>query len=305
MMNTATTSTATKSTAPITRPATNPVGFFCASLALAIGSLGATGCLYENRLVERYETELRVKATTQLLLDHDAGELTVIGDAARTSVLLEVELRSRYSHNDDESDDDARRAIELASGRVDDQTGRIIAELDSAPDGYSLDVTAYIPDHFTMKITDTSGDVFIEGIAGLRLDDNSGDTVIRNIAGNVEVRDEAGDLEVLDVAGNVSVTDSSGDLIVRNAAGRVTVDDGSGDIEAVGIGDNLILTDGSGDLTARDVEGDVAVDDDSGDISIRAVSGTVVVRDGSGDISVHGAADVTIEEDGAGDIDIR
>jgi hypothetical protein len=234
--------------------------FLCALVCLV------AGC-GEGRLAATFEESFAVGDASELLLDNGSGDLSIVGEDDRAEVTLIVELRSfRVSELDD---DEAKRAVVIDVHSIDDATAEIVAALRDPPPGYHIDVTAIVPAHVAMRVDDNSGDLGIEGIAGLELNDDSGDARIAAIAGDVIVDDDSGDLTIAGVDGNVDVDD------------------------------------GSGDLRVRDVTGDAFVRDDSGDVSVVGVGGLVTLRDGSGDIFVADVGDVTVESDGSGDVHIE
>jgi len=167
-----------------------------------------------------------------------------------------------------------------------------------------MDVSLDVPSTVEASVDDSSGDLLISDVAGLRLHDSSGDQVIRDIAGNVEVSDSSGDVEIKNVRGNVSVTDSSGDVVIADVNGNVAIPvDSSGGLSFRRIhGDVHISTDSSGDISIADVNKNVSIDSDSaGDIRVADIGGDFAVgHDSTGDIehrNVLGAVRVPRSED--------
>jgi virulence-associated protein VagC len=142
-----------------------------------------------------------------------------------------------------------------------------------------LDLSVQVPAGLAVSITDSSGDMTLDGVRVDRVQDSSGDILARRLPADVEIDDSSGDIHVEDAAAAVRVSDSSGDISVRGAqsvhiprdssgdisiervAGDVRIDqDSSGDITVSGIGGNVeLLADGSGQVRITDVKGAVQV----------------------------------------------
>jgi len=141
----------------------------------------------------------------------------------------------------------------------------------------SLDLTVNVPANLAVTITDSSGDVQVDGVKVTRIDDSSGDVVATNLLGDVEISDSSGDVRVEKVSGSVKISDSSGDVVVHGATAVYVGSDSSGDIEIEHVaGDVKIDNDSSGDITVRDVGHNLTlVADASGEVNVSNVRGVV------------------------------
>jgi DUF4097 and DUF4098 domain-containing protein YvlB len=165
--------------------------------------------------------------------------------------------------------------------------GEVIEVVVQVPEGMSgigvfyayLDLTVQVPAGLPVVVTDSSGDVLIDGVRVVTITDSSGDVVARRLPGGVTIEDSSGDLRVEDVKGAVRVSDSSGDIVIQrvqdvrvvrdssggidiaDVTGSVTIDqDSSGDVVVAGVGGNFaLLADGSGDVRVTGVKGEVRV----------------------------------------------
>lgn len=121
-----------------------------------------------------------------------------------------------------------------------------------------LDLHVVVPAGLPVEITDSSGDMSVEGVHVVRITDSSGDITARRLLADVEINDSSGDVRVEDAAGAVRVEDSSGDVVIRGAKSV------------------HIPLDSSGDISIEHVSGDVTIDQDSsGDVRVTDVKGTV------------------------------
>jgi hypothetical protein len=124
----------------------------------------------------------------------------------------------------------------------------------------SLDLDVALPATLPVEITDSSGDMTLEGVRVTRVLDSSGDILAKGLPGDVEIEDSSGDISVLDQAGALRISDSSGDIVVRGAR------------------EVLIPRDSSGDIRIEQVSGNVRIDQDSsGQVRVSSVEGTVSI----------------------------
>ena len=168
-----------------------------------------------------------------------------------------------------------RGAREGATARVFVQVPDEPGELNS---GYAtLDLSVKVPAGVAVRITDTSGDIDVEGVRVAQITDSSGDIEVRETTGDLEINDSSGDLKLTGVGGALTLTDSSGDITVDTAKSLHVLRDSAGDIRAVGVkGDVVIDNDSSGDIYVDDIDGNVeVVSDSTGERSIENVRGSV------------------------------
>jgi hypothetical protein len=244
-------------------------------------------------LVGTVSAQCRFEAPRELDLDLDgvrtvrivsqAGDLRVTGSAdADTLTARGRACASNRSLLDD---------IRLVSSR----DGSVLVLRAETPSGGwwfafgHLDLVVVLPDTLALEIDDGSGHIVVARVASLRLTDGSGDVRIEDVAGDLVLADGSGDIEVHGVGGRIEVVrDGSGDIDLGRVAGSVEVlRDGSGDIEVTDVGGSVrIVDDASGGIRIEDVRGDVRIDEDgSGDVDVRRVSGDfVLLRDGSGSV---------------------
>lgn len=255
-------------------------------LAVA-AALVLTGCTVQVSVDScRYSEELTasvpVGSEKVLNVYADTGSLTIEGRPD----LKEVRVRGTACA----STESQLSSIQLKAEPTGEQV-RVEAVLPKVNFGNSpsLSLVIEVPEAMQVRVTDDSGDVRIERVAGVDIDDQSGSVVLQEIAGRVVIRDDSGDVEVRDVTGDVEVED-----------------DQSGSMTFTKIRGNLIINrDDSGDITANDVAGSVTIDrDESGNITISGVKGSVTVNnDDSGSIDVRDiTGDFTVKADGSGTI---
>ena len=143
----------------------------------------------------------------------------------------------------------------------------------------SLDLNVALPATLPIEITDSSGDMTLEGVRVTRVLDSSGDILGRGLPGDVEIEDSSGDISVLDQAGALRISDSSGDIVVRGAREVLIPRDSSGDIRIEQISGSVrIEQDSSGDISIVNVGRDVEVlADSSGQVRVSSVQGAVKI----------------------------
>lgn len=172
-----------------------------------------------------------------------------------------------------------------------------------------IDIGIALPSNLPVEAEDSSGDLVIEDLASLKVSDSSGDLEINRVAGAVDVTDSSGDLDIA-YAGSARVRDSSGDVDIEHVKDFVTVvNDSSGDIEIADVQcDVLIENDSSGGIRVEEVRGNVTVEtDSSGDIYATRVGGDFTVKsDTSGSIghdSIGGR--VSVPSNKRDDVDVE
>ena len=212
-----------------------------------------------------------------VLIEAEAGSLEVVG-----ADIDRVRVRGVLCASDDDVAADSRLILERRQ-----DAAWIEADLADATGGWRggyvrMDLTVEMPRSLAADIRDGSGEIFVSGIAAVRVDDGSGELTIENVpgqviivdgsgeirvanVGGVEIDDGSGEIDVSGVAGNVFITeDGSGSIEIRDVTGDVRIaEDGSGSILVIGVGGDFILEeDGSGSVRYRDVQGRVSVPDD-------------------------------------------
>ena len=195
-----------------------------------------------------------------------AGALEVRG-SARTDLAAEGRACT--------SDENRLAEVQLVARRLDDVL-QLRVQMPEGDYGYAvLDLEVELPARLPVRVSDSSGDLEIRGVA------------------SVELTDSSGDVEIHDVPGAVTVLrDSSGDIEIRRA-GPVSIEvDSSGSVDIESVASATVRIDTSGDLRFRDVRGDVAVgSDSSGDIIAEGVGGRFTVEaDTSGEIRTRDVA---------------
>lgn len=163
--------------------------------------------------------------------------------------------------------------------------GEVIEVVVQVPDGMSglglfyanLDLTVQVPAGLPVTVTDSSGDVLLDGVHVSRITDSSGDIVARRLPVDVEIEDSSGDIHVEDAGGTVRVSDSSGDIVIRRAQDVRVVRDSSGSIDIGSVAGNVTIEqDSSGDVIVAGVGGDFTLlADGSGDVRVSGVKGVV------------------------------
>lgn len=163
--------------------------------------------------------------------------------------------------------------------------GQVIEVVVQVPDSMSgigifyanLDLTVQVPVGLPVAVTDSSGDILVDGVRVVSITDSSGDVVARRVPGDLAIEDSSGDIRAEDIKGAVRVSDSSGDIVIRRAQGVHVVRDSSGSIDIGSVTGNVTIDqDSSGDVLVAGVGGNVALlADGSGDVQVSGVKGTV------------------------------
>jgi len=214
-----------------------------------------------------------------------AGELEIVGDP--TASVVRVEGRACASSAERLAGIDVRGERSADGLRVE----AVFPENAGWSGSMRLDLVLQVPASLALKVSDSSGDLRIGGVASLELEDSSGDIELRDIAGRVRIRDSSGDIRASSLGELHVPDDSSGEIRVDHVRGDAVIDnDSSGSVTLTDIGGNArVEVDSSGDIRFERIGGNAAVGIDS--------SGSIVARSVTGDFSV--------ERDSSGGIDYR
>ncbi|MDX1626113.1 MAG: hypothetical protein R3323_06335 [Wenzhouxiangellaceae bacterium] len=215
---------------------------FC---GLALGALAA--CSFSApTLQETRELELTVAPDTRLVLDVGAGSLSVEGEAGLDEIIVVAEVW-QVAANDDYT-------LTLEAGT--DGEARLVAEAGSSIVGNSdrIDLTIRVPSTLSLYVSDGSGSIRIERVAGdVKIDDGSGSIHLASIGGDIVIDDGSGSIVVEDAGGDVNIEDGSGSITVSDAGGVVRISDGSGSITVNGAEDFELLEDDSGSVSTKGI----------------------------------------------------
>ncbi|MDH7511323.1 MAG: DUF4097 family beta strand repeat-containing protein [Clostridiales bacterium] len=96
----------------------------------------------------------------------------------------------------------------------------------------SVNYWLWIPEKAGLKVKNISGDIDVEGTAGvLDLSAISGDVNLRKSSGRAECNTISGDLEISGIAGDVFLKSVSGDITAYRIKGSIEAETVSGDVE--------------------------------------------------------------------------
>jgi DUF4097 and DUF4098 domain-containing protein YvlB len=244
---------------------------------LATPALQAWECKYEKQI----QQELDMSGSETLSVEAAAGDLEIKGGSGNIA-----QIRGRVCVSEEEWLDES--GVEVSAGK----NASIAVVLPRSGSGWSwtgseyasLDLELTVPAGLALDVSDSSGDLSIEGVASVTVKDSSGDIEIEDIRGDVSLEDSSGDIDIEDIGGNVTVkNDSSGDIYGENIEGSALVmKDSSGGIRFSDVAKDFVVEkDSSGDITARDIGGDFRVlSDSSGDIRAHNVNGRVETPEG-------------------------
>ncbi|WP_343802582.1 hypothetical protein [Bacillus carboniphilus] len=222
--------------------------------------------------------DLELELIDTLLVESASPNITIIGDAKVSSIIVEASIVMSKKDQDNYvlslEKEDAKAVLKAAFKSSNDEVNQ------------SMDVRVMVPPELNLHVNDQSGKLeIINIIEQVSINDESGDIILENINGRLEIRD------------------GSGSVIIKNSQDIAVIEDLTGDIDIIESAGNTRITDGSGDLNIIDFEGDLDILDGNGDLTVTNVIGSVTVDDGSGDISISNIArDVKIVNAGSGEL---
>ncbi|MCL2464530.1 MAG: DUF4097 family beta strand repeat-containing protein [Micrococcales bacterium] len=215
-------------------------------------------------LLARHEdtVHLSLPATSHLVLNVNAGDVTVTGGAGDTIVGT---AHRTWSF----------RQPSLVQSR-DGDTVTLSVDCRGSFTGYcdaSFDIQ--VPASAAVTAHTGSGMVTATGLSGdASLSTGSGDITVRNTTGALDLTTGSGMINASDVtAPRITARDSSGDITVRNTTGTLDLTTGSGMINASNVT--------AGSITARNSSGDVRLTGVTGELNLTTGSGMITVTDSS------------------------
>jgi Putative adhesin len=239
---------------------------------ILVALLPATALAWDNcKLTADRSASLDASGAARIEIAARAGDLDLRRAAAKT---ISAQGRACASSEEILSQINVR-------ARRDRDAVRVYVEIPDPLEGFNahawLDLTIDVPDGIPVTLTDSSGDMTVDGVQVAHITDSSGDIVARNLPADVEIGDSSGDIRVENAAARVQINDSSGDITVRGAREVVIPSDSSGSIRITQIkGDVRIDNDSSGDISVSDIGGGFELlTDSSGDVDVGKVAGPV------------------------------
>lgn len=217
-------------------------------LTLSLVFLGA-GALPAADTIER---SFRVQPGGELLIESDAGDVTVTGgrgDEARIRIESNRELDGwmEFTFRQEGS------RVALRGERL--RREGILGIFGRGTQG-RIRITAETPENFDIKVKTSGGNVTASGIEGpVEMRTSGGDVTAVEVSGTVNVKTSGGDIELREINGPVTATTSGGDVTARRVLGTCILSTSGGDIEVCSIrGDCRLKTSGGG-IEADSVDG--------------------------------------------------
>lgn len=198
---------------------------------------------------EKLKKEFEVGAAPELIVDVDAGRVTVQrGDAGKIMVYVELEDRGRYKLSSDQDGDEVR--IDLEHKGV---MGWFLFpfHLISGDEPW---VRVEVPSNCDLDIVTDAGRIEIKG----------------GLEGSIKARTSAGSIRMKDVKGDVRAKAAGGSIHIDEAKGRVDAETSTGEV------------------TVRDSEGEFFLETSAGSIEVDRTVGRFRVRSSVGSIDFDG-----------------
>jgi len=236
-------------------------------------SASADWCKYEKEI----DLTLDLSASDVLAISAAAGELEIVGIKGSWQAVIHGKACASNESWLEVSDITTKQGNQA-------QIAVVLPDTDGSwsltGNSYArIDLSIEVPRDLALEIWDSSGDMFLESTAGVKIQDSSGDIEIENAGGDISIRDSSGDIEIIEATGDLIIeSDSSGDIYASHIKGGVLIkQDSSGDIRISHVSEHVVVErDSSGDISASDVGGDFRVlKDGSGGISSKNIEGEV------------------------------
>ena len=191
---------------------------------------------------------------------------------------------------------------------------------------YSIALNLTVPRGTPLKVSNSFGDVAIQGVGGpvqahnqsgkislegakgsVSLEGSFGDISARSIEGDLNASSTSGAIAASGVSGAANLASSYGDVQVEDVRGRLAVATTSGSVTVTRVGPSTLAT-SYGDVTAESVGGDLTIAVTSGHSRVTDVAGRLKLESSYGDVAVErlgGSAEIATTSGGVTAIDLR
>jgi len=203
-----------------------------AVLLVSVASLAAAA---------RLKKEFEVGAAPELIVDVDAGKVTVErGDAGKITVYIESGNRDRYRLSSEQDGDEVR--IELEHKGL---LGWFFFPFDVIS-GDEPWVRVEVPSRCDLDLVTDAGRIEIRGgvegtirartgAGSIRMNDVGGDVRARAAGGSIHIDEAKGKVDAETSTGEVVVRDSQGEFYLETSAGSIEIERASGRFRALSI----------------------------------------------------------------------
>jgi len=177
---------------------------------------------------ERLKKEFIVGPTPELIVDVDAGKVTVHrGDAGKITVYVELGSRDRYRLSSEQEGDEVR--IELEHKGL---LGWFFFPFDVISGGEPW-VRVEVPSRCDLDLVIDAGRIEIRGgVEGtIRARTSAGSIRMNDVGGDVRARATGGSIHIDEAKGKVDVETSTGEVIIRDSDGEFYLETSAGSIE--------------------------------------------------------------------------
>lgn len=190
---------------------------------------------------ERLKKEFIVGPTPELIVDVDAGKVTVErGDAGKITVYIELGNRDRYRLSSEQDGDEVR--IELEHKGL---LGWFIFPFDVIS-GDEPWVRVEVPSRCDLDLVIDAGRIEIRGgvegtirartgAGSIRMNDVGGDVRARATGGSIHIDEAKGKVDAETSTGEVIIRDSDGEFYLETSAGSIEIDRASGRFRVLSI----------------------------------------------------------------------
>jgi hypothetical protein len=191
------------------------------ALLVSVASLAAAA---------RLKKEFEVGAAPELIVDVDAGKVTVEqGDAGKITIYVELGNRDRYRLSSEQDGDEVR--IELEHKGL---LGWFFFPFDVIS-GDEPRVRVEVPSRCDLDLVTDAGRIEIRGgVEGtIRARTGAGSIRMKDVRGDVRARAAGGSVRIDEAKGKVDAETSTGDVIIRDSDGEFYLETSAGSIEVV------------------------------------------------------------------------
>jgi len=243
---------------------------------VTLGVLLAAPAMLQAKITRTVEKNFTVQPGGSLKVKTAGGDIKVLTGAGNE---VRVTATERIQADTDAKADELLKNLDLtieqqgndvtATAKYDKQGGWHIGNWPPV----SVSFTVVVPDHYSVDLNTSGGDITLQSINGrARLRTSGGDIKIERVDGEVDGNTSGGNITLREGTAKVHLSTSGGDVHVDRAGGEAELSSSGGDIVINSVQGRLIASTSGGDVKAN-IEGAL-----KGDCKLTTSGGEVVVH---------------------------
>jgi len=220
----------------------------------------------------RIEKDLALAPGGRLILDADAGEISVTGGSPSGVHLVITsdrdDLEQRFAFTFEERSGE----VEIAAERK--GKDGLLGFLSGWSFGGQIKFEVRVPTATSLRLDTAGGSIRVAAVEGAaELDTSGGSIEVHDLAGDLLADTSGGSIRIARVGGDVTADTSGGSIHVEEVDGRVSADTSGGSIRMCAISGDVVADTSGGSIHVQDAGGRVEADTSGGSVEVSFTPG--------------------------------